>query len=99
MMKLTPEQLKSLEQELTPLFDKAIAEGLWFYTDYQQLWFSPKALREHQMGGRFRWGAQNWKLRDPEEMIEEAYQQLDTAQQNLRRIKRLVQGKGEAAEP
>lgn len=54
-------------ESLEPLFRQAEAEGLWFFSPYQQLWFSPKMLRARQAEGRFIWGACNWKLRDPME--------------------------------
>lgn len=52
------------------LFQKAEREGLWFFCSYQQLWFSPSELRKAQSEGRFRWGAENWKLRDPQEAVD-----------------------------
>lgn len=51
------------------MFEQAEREGLWFYSPYQQLWFSPRQLRAHHEAGKFRWGAVNWKLRDPRERI------------------------------
>lgn len=56
---------------LRPLFAKAEQHGLWFYSPYQSLWFSPAALHEAQAKGRFRWGAVNWELRDPLERVRE----------------------------
>lgn len=58
--------LKTLE----PLFERAEKEGLWFHCGYQDLWFSPKELRENQANGRFVWGLPNWELRNPLEKIE-----------------------------
>lgn len=58
-----------------PLFRRAEQEGLWFYSPYQQLWFSPEALRRQQERGSFRWGAVNWELRDPRERIAELRRQ------------------------
>jgi len=53
--------------QLEPLFQKAENEGLHFYSPYHQLWFSPAELRREQLEGNFIWGAENWKLRDPNE--------------------------------
>jgi hypothetical protein len=51
------------------MFETAKDQGLWFYTSYQNLWFSPKELKEKQKMGSFIWGANNWKLRKPEEKL------------------------------
>jgi len=59
--------LKGLE----PLFKKARKEKLWFYSPYQNLWFSPSDLKKEQRNGRFIWGACNWRLRDPRERLNE----------------------------
>ena len=72
-----------IQAGMRPLFDKAEQQRLWFYSRYQDLWFSPEALKRHQAEGRFRWGAVNWELRDPRERVaklrEEAKQLLRTA--------------------
>lgn len=65
------ERKRALERDLDPLFKKAEAQGLWFYSHYQQLWFSPAKLRAEQAGGSFRWGSANWTLRDPMERVRE----------------------------
>lgn len=57
--------LKSLE----PMFKRAEKEGLWFHSAYQDMWVSPKELRDYQKDNRFIWGIDNWELRDPEEKI------------------------------
>lgn len=53
------EILKSLE----PLFEKAEKEKLWFYTNYQGLWFTPSELREQHKKDCFVWGVDNWELK------------------------------------
>lgn len=50
------------EELMKPLFAKAEAEGLWFQSNYQGIWFSPKDLRQQQASGKFRWGPVNWQL-------------------------------------
>ena len=72
--------------ELNALIDKAEAEGKWLWCAYQDLWFSPTNLREHNRHGKFRWAAQNWKLRDPQERIAEARQRATAAQIEADRI-------------
>lgn len=58
-------------KELQPLFDEAKEKGLWFYSFYQNLWFSPKDLRRLHRKGRYIWGRDNWELRDPQERLAE----------------------------
>jgi hypothetical protein len=53
------------------MFEEARQKGLWFFSPYQQLWFSPDELQENQKNGRFCWGAVNWELRDPKERVEQ----------------------------
>jgi hypothetical protein len=58
-----------IQRSLKPLFDRAERERLWFFSPYQQLWFSPGNLRQQQEAGNFRWGSANWELRDPRERV------------------------------
>jgi len=71
---------------LIPLFEKAEREGLWFFSPYQQLWFSPRELRAAQAEGRFRWGAVNWKLRPPTEYRDEARARWAEAEGEFNRV-------------
>lgn len=56
-------------KELEPLFEQAEKEGLWIHSIYQDMWFTPKELRECHAEGRFIWGLVNWELRSPHEKI------------------------------
>lgn len=76
---------------MRPLFDQARREGKWFYTSYQQIWFSPDQLEAAQRDGRFRWGPCNWELRDPMERVKAAKQAFDSAQAEYDRIKAEVE--------
>lgn len=69
--------LKNLES----LFAEAERKRLWFYCSYQELWFSPKELREEQANGSFVWGPVNWVLRDPMERLEELMKATESARQ------------------
>lgn len=60
-------EAEKVMRSMGPLFAKAEQLGLWFYSPYQSLWFSPQRLRDQQAQGRFMWGAVNWELRDPKE--------------------------------
>lgn len=72
--------------EMAPLFAQAKAEGKWFWCHYQDLWFSPDQLRAEHATGRFRWGAVNWKLRDPQERLNEAMDRHRAASAEVDRI-------------
>lgn len=61
--------------------------GKWFFGQYHQLWFSPAELRAYWAEGRFRWGAVNWKLRDPAEREAELAAQLGEKQAELQRFR------------
>jgi len=65
------DKTEQILNELEPLYKRAKEEGLWFFSNYQQLWFSPKELRDYQSEGNFIWGACNWILRDPIEKLME----------------------------
>lgn len=65
---------------MSALYARAQAEHLWFWSHYQGLWFSPAELLAEQERGKFCWGADNWKLRPPSEMINEAEQTVRAAQ-------------------
>ena len=60
--------------DMESLFKQAEEQKLWFWSRYQDLWFSPAKLRIAQSVGQFRWGAVNWELRDPRERVSELRQ-------------------------
>lgn len=70
---------------MAPLFKQARTEGKWFFSSYQQLWFSPDELEATQRAGRFRWGPDNWRLRDPTEYLAESKRTLDAAREEHER--------------
>lgn len=70
-------------ESMRPLFERADREGLWFYMNYQGIWISPDELRAAHAGDRFLWGAVNWELRDPEELIKDLRAGLNSSQQAL----------------
>ncbi len=65
---------------LSEMFKEAKAKGLWFYCSYQSMWFEPNELETLQDNGRFRWGACNWRLRDPQERVRELQASADSYQ-------------------
>lgn len=63
---------KWLETEraaLTLLFEEARKNGTWFWGKYHDIWFSPDELEAEHAKGNFVWGAVNWELRDPAELL------------------------------
>lgn len=68
------------------LFEEARAKGLWFYTPYQQLWFSPDELATRRANGRYRWDESNWKLRDPKERLEQIRKEAGMLQKEAERF-------------
>ncbi len=65
------------------MFQQARQEGLWFYSAYQQLWFSPDDLEHRQKNGQFCWGPENWRLRNPQERLKELQQERLAAERRL----------------
>lgn len=77
---------KTVLQELQPMFEEARKKGLWFYSYYQCMWFSPEELEAAHKENRFIWSKENWKLRDPRELLEK---HREAAEINLRQYKEL----------
>ena len=53
---------------LEPLFERAEAEGLWFFHESDEageVWASPGYLQEQQSNGRLIWAPEHWQLRSP----------------------------------
>lgn len=87
-------QKEAILNELQPLFDQAKREGLWFFCNYQSLWFSPGELQREQARGSFVWGAVNWQLRDPAERLLELKSRQESAADEITRLeKRIAEGK------
>lgn len=76
-----------------PLFDRAEKEKLWFYCRYQNMWFSPKELKDYQAREQFLWGAVNWELRDPATKLEELeLLRLNTGKEIIELERRVKEG-------
>jgi len=76
---------------LEPLFIKAEKEKLWFYASYQDSWFSPQELKEKHNENRFLWGACNWELRNPYEIIEQAERRIENYRKELIILKNKIE--------
>ena len=79
--------------DLADLMARARRERLWFWCNYQDLWFSPDELQAEWDKGSFRWGAVNWKLRDPVEYLQGIHDQIRAREDEIVRLKaRLAKG-------
>ncbi len=66
-------QKEQILKELAPLFAEAKEKGLWFQGmvfGHDEIKFSPKELREYHEKGKYIWSVENWKLIDPEKIIQ-----------------------------
>ncbi len=84
-----------IPNSLRKMFDEAEQKRLWFFSQYQHLWFSPSKLKEEQSSGRFRWGAENWRLRDPKERLEELRRDAANSTKEADDFERLLGATGE----
>ena len=85
-------KIDEIKRELEPLFKKARESGyLWFYTSYQDLWFSPDELEQAQAEGRFLWGASNWQLRNPYEKLNDYDKQIRDIQQAKEKFRKRIE--------
>lgn len=75
-----------MDQQMRELIAQARAEKKWLWGGYHDIWFSPDQLEEQRRLGKFMWGPENWKLRDPTERIEEAQKRRDAAQSEVDRV-------------
>ena len=73
---------------LKPMFARAEKDGLWFFSGYQQLWFSPSELKAEQSQGNFMWGAVNWQLRNPQERLQQLEHEIKDKQNEIVQFKK-----------
>lgn len=81
---------KLILDTLEPLFKEAEQENLWFYSNYQDMWFSPEELRKQHANGKFVWGATNWTLRSPYEKLEQLENLKANIDKNIQEFKARV---------
>jgi hypothetical protein len=72
---------------LRPLIEQAELGGKWLHCNYQDIWFSPKELREQNANGHFIWGAVNWEIRDPNEQVSYLEGQVESAKRAVAAFK------------
>lgn len=75
---------------LQHLYDDAKASGRWFWCRYQDMWFTPDELKQANAEGRFRWGPVNWRLRDPNERLEEIDKEIQCLQEQRELFKQRI---------
>lgn len=56
----------------------------FIYCFYQDLWWSPEEFGRALDQGKFRWGRENFQLRDPKQHSAELVRAIDDAEQNLK---------------
>lgn len=83
--------MNAIDESLKPLFEEAEEKGLWFYSIYHGLWFSPSELKESQARGGFRWGAVNWKLRNPQEHLEQLKKKAADAKEEADEVEKAME--------
>lgn len=66
-------------KSLTALILQARAEGKWLWVSYQDLWFTPDELARDNARGAFRWAPENFRLRDPSELLDQANWRVEAA--------------------
>lgn len=66
-------------EALDELFKRARKEHLWFFLGglTGPIWFSPDELEAQQKEGKFIWGADNWRLRNPQERVQELTREIE----------------------
>lgn len=74
-----PDARESVIKGMKPMIEKARRNGMWLWSRYQDLWFSPDELESKQAAGRFCWGPANWSLRHPSERLKELESRCDRA--------------------
>jgi hypothetical protein len=79
-------QKQAVIAQMEPMFKEAEEKGLWFYTDYQGLWFSPSQLRNSMDKESFCWPPANWRLRNPLEFIQEKLSLIEKAKQSIEHV-------------
>lgn len=69
------------------LIAEAERRGMWLHTDYQNLTFSPRELREANERGQFKWGAASFRLVDPRTELAALERKAAEAQDDVARFR------------
>ena len=88
---ISPGRKAGIIESLQPLFTKARAEGLWFVSSYQECWFAPDELEAKHKEDLFLWGPLNWRLEDPEKMINQLKLKIEQAEVDRLQFENRVQ--------
>ena len=70
--------------ELRKMIVDAKSKGMFIYCHYQNLWWSPEEFGKELDKNKFRWGRENFQLRDPKQHSAELVRAIDDAEQNLK---------------
>ncbi len=79
---------------LEQLIQQARDEGKYLYCSYQNLWFSSDELAQSNKDDKFRWGAVNWELRDPQERIDSLVKSVRRQRKEASSLKRKMEAVG-----
>ena len=74
---------KEIVSELDALKAEARANGFYLHCSYQDIWMTPDQLDAENKAGRFRWSAENWRVRDPAERTARLENAVKNAQDEL----------------
>lgn len=85
-MPRTDETVAAAVAALAPLIEQAERERKWLWCNYQDIWVTPKQLRESNAKGMLLWSPENWKLRDPQEQLAKAKARTASAKREEDRI-------------
>lgn len=70
-----------IKEQLAALRAYARADGKWFYTLQNDMWFSPDELERENAKGCYLWEPSWWELRDPFEALNALNAKLKRVQQ------------------
>ena len=70
--------------ELRKMIVIAKLNGQFIYCHYQNLWWSPEEFGKELDQNKFRWGRENFQLRDPKQHTVDLDRAIDEAEMNLK---------------
>lgn len=78
---------------LRAMIREARAKGLWIFSGYQAIWWSPNQFETVINNGHFRWSPENFRLRDPRERVKQLEESVVSANKELDALlKQIIEG-------
>ncbi len=90
---MSPEEYNnmSVQYEMEHIFDYAKKHNLWLHNSYYDIWFSPQELEKLQSEeNRFKWGANNWQLKDANELVLSMEKKISDLQIEIESVKERI---------